>query len=150
MAEARQSPQIQPDPVIVTKESQLRQGTFYMLRGTVSNTDRPESDRRRRLMDDTIRLPPTIIMPASPIYRSDTLGVGHFRAWMCVALGEWKAHEYVTVIGLEQINVPPHGAHDHHLARIGTDIYEAMGALLGENRRDDYGEMVGYRRGRYG
>lgn len=147
---------VQPDFVHVTKPSHIIPGKYYLLMGTVSNLYMPESYRKSRKMDSTVRLPPTIVCPLSGVLYHSEFDIGHFRVWFMVVPGKWKqgqkkvGYEYVSDWDLSEINVPEHGRHDHHLVRIRNGLVAGMQMLKDQNRRDDYGEMVGYAVGKRG
>lgn len=140
----------------VTKADQIIPGEYYLLLGTISNAGMPVSYLKARKMDSAIRLPPTIVCPLSAVAYDSELDIGHFRVWFMVVPGEWKdgqkrkGYTYVSDWDLAAVNVPEHGKHDHHLVRVPAGLMAGMDALKQENRKADYGEMVGYRAGKRG
>ena len=146
---------IQPQFFRVSRPDQIIPGEYYLLVGTTSNANMPPAYLKSRKMDTRIRMPPTLVRPLSRVYYTG-LGVGQFRVWFYIIPGEWKqkqmreGYAYTSIWSLDEINVPEHGAHDHHLVRVPNGYVACLTEIRNQNRKADYGEVVGYRVGKRG
>lgn len=134
------------NPTVVTREDQVIEGAFYVIRGTVKNPDA----NRNPYLDDSTPLPPQLVQVTSGVLRDHEMGQPYVQVRMWIDLGEMGKHYYPeTYLPLWDVNVPENGNNDHHLERVPDRLAEAFGVLDDQNRKADYGEMVGFRKERY-
>ena len=125
---------IRPVALIPTRPTHLEVGILYLLRGTVFNRPVEKLDRE-------LPIPPQLVrIEGKPVL--DMVGVGHVPVTLYVDMGRMGKAHFKTLLGLDQVNIPPHGMHNRHLERIPDDLAWAFGVLEEDNRKQDYREMV--------
>ncbi len=135
-----------PNPRVITRESQIEVGKFYTIRGKIVHPDAEIHG-----IDTMTILPYQLIQPTTEIFRTGTLDIGTFKCRRWTHYGEWGAEfEKDVYIDLFDINIPEHGQHDIHLERASENFAEAFQQMCQDNMKQDYGEIVGYRKGERG
>lgn len=131
----------------VRSTDQIEVGAFYQIIGTITNPDA----KFRPWLDDRLPLPPQFIQVSGPVVYAEN-EEPYIPCTLFVDVGEAKEHKPYMIksaLRLHEVNIPEHGVHDHHLVKVPDGLMAALGATRKTNKQNDYGEMVGYRLGRY-
>jgi hypothetical protein len=117
--------------ISITRPEQIEVGGVYVLRGTVVGP----GWRRNSI-------PAQLVVARTPVIYRSVVDVGYMRCILYVDMGGMGRMVYETALGMDQVNIPEHGAHDHHLERVPQGLQRAFGILRGDNREQDYEEMI--------
>ncbi len=112
----------------VTDEGQLEVGAVYRVVGTC---------------DGNLDVPTQLVRIESRPRQRSIVGVPYVEVLFFANLGSLGKVSHRNLMFLDTVNIPEHGMHDRHLERLPDHLAEAAGLLATEQRKQDYGEMVG-------
>lgn len=117
--------------VSITSAGQIEVGGVYVIRGTEVGP----GGRRNAV-------PPQLVVSLTPVIYRSFVDVGYIRCELYADMGSIGRVSWVTMLGMDQVNIPEHGDHDRHLERVPQGVARAFGMLRGDNRKQDYEEMI--------
>ena len=112
----------------VTDEGQLEVGAVYRIVGTC---------------DGSLDVPTQLVRIESLPRKRSVVGISYVEVLFFANLGSLGKVSHRNLMFLDTVNIPEHGMHDRHLERLPDHLAEAAGLLATEQRKQDYGEMVG-------
>ena len=125
--------------VSIGRADQIRAGQVYVIRGTEMM---PESDGNGGWQMRRKALPPQFVLARTDVVFRSATDIGHIRCVLVSDLGGMGTVFFETMLGMDEVNIPEHGMHDHHLERVPAGMARAYGLMREDNRKQDYEEMI--------
>jgi len=125
--------------VSITRYDQVKAGEVYVIRGT---SVMPEEDGAGGFVLRRKDMPPQLVVCHTPVIFRSVTDVGYCNVTLYVDMGSMGKVSFDTVLGMDQVNIPEMGVHDHHLERVPRGLAKAFGVLEEDNKSLDYKEMI--------
>ena len=110
--------------VSITRYDQVKAGEVYVIRGT---SVMPEEDGAGGFVLRRKDMPPQLVVCHTPVIFRSVTDVGYCNVTLYVDMGSMGKVSFDTVLGMDQVNIPEMGVHDHHLERVPRGLAKAFG-----------------------